>query len=221
MTDLATPSSPSLRAVASLAAASLLASLTFAACVRVPSGPLASAQPPPGGAPGGPMIVEGSGQGYGGSAHGSYGYGGYGYGGYGYGGSGYGGYGGQSYGGYGGYGYGGYGYGGYGYGGYGYGGSSYGGGSGGGSGGALYACRAQADCTVLFTRTTCFPSDPVGVAVAHLAEARRTLAKRPEACGMGGPDYERRLQENQGRYTATCTAGRCAVVDHGPRRNPF
>ena len=59
------------------------------------------------------------------------------------------------------------------------------------------------------------------MATAKLDVARRLLPVRHEACGMGGPDYERRRMENEGRYAARCDQQRCAVTDRGPQRTPF
>jgi hypothetical protein len=207
-------------ALAAVACASFALAIGVTACVRTTSGPLAQAQPPPAPPPAGIGV---GGVGYGASDE-SFGHGGYGLRGYGDAG-----YGGASYGtigigiGYGGTGYGGYGYGGAGYGGYGYGGAGYGGAGYGGAPASvdLYACQVDADCTVYFRHDGCFPGDPVGVAVARLADARRLIPVRRDACGMGGPDYERRRLANEGRYSARCERQRCAVVDRGPRRTPF
>jgi len=187
-------------ALAAVACASFALAIGVTACVRTTSGPLAQAQPPPAPPPAGIGV---GGVGYGASDE-SFGHGGYGLRGYGDAG-----YGGASYGTIGiGSGYGGAGYGGAGY------------------GGApasvdLYACQVDADCTVYFRHDGCFPGDPVGVAVARLADARRLIPVRRDACGMGGPDYERRRLANEGRYSARCERQRCAVVDRGPRRTPF
>ncbi|MBP8807713.1 MAG: hypothetical protein KBG48_30710 [Kofleriaceae bacterium] len=202
-------------ALAAVACASFALAIGVTACVRTTSGPLAQAQPPPAPPPAGIGV---GGVGYGASDE-SFGHGGYGLRGYGDAG-----YGGASYGtigigsGYGGAGYGGYGYGGYGYGGAGYGGAGYGGAP---ASVDLYACQVDAECTVYFRHDGCFPGDPVGVAVARLADARRLIPVRRDACGMGGPDYERRRLANEGRYSARCERQRCAVVDRGPRRTPF
>ena len=182
-------------ALAAVACASFALAIGVTACVRTTSGPLAQAQPPPAPPPAGIGV---GGVGYGASDE-SFGHGGYGLRGYGDAG-----YGGASYGTIGiGSGYGGAGY-----------------------GGApasvdLYACQVDADCTVYFRHDGCFPGDPVGVAVARLADARRLIPVRRDACGMGGPDYERRRLANEGRYSARCERQRCAVVDRGPRRTPF
>ena len=195
-------------ALAAVACASFALALGVTACVQTASGPLARAQPTPapppaGGDPGGGDRDRGSGEGFG---HGGYGLRGEAYGGTGYGGASYGWIGIGS-----------------GYGGDRYGGAGYGGA---GHGGApaivdLYACRVDADCTVYFRHEGCFFGDPVGVAVARLADARRLLPVRRDACGMGGPDYERRRLANEGRYSARCERQRCAVVDRGPRPTPF
>ena len=199
-------SSSSIVTITAAATASLALAVGLTACVRTVAGPLPQA------GQGQALAPTSGGDGYGGGGYGgaSYGYGGGGYGG----------------GGYGGYGYGGNGYGGYGYGGasYGYGGAGYGGAGYGGSAPPIvdiYACRVDADCTVYFRTQACFPADPIGVATAKLDVARRLLPVRHEACGMGGPDYERRRMENEGRYAARCDQQRCAVTDRGPQRTPF
>lgn len=203
--------SPSPITFAAVAATSLALAVGVTACVRTVSGPLPQAGQSQALSPASGGYGDG-GAGYGDDGAREYGFGGFTYGGPGYGG----------------YGYGGGGYGGYGYGGYGYGGGSYGGGSYGGVGygghppiADIYACRVDADCTVYFRTQACFPADPVAVATARLDDARRLLPVRFEACGMGGPDYERRRQANEGRYGARCEQQRCAVTDRGPRRTPF
>ena len=187
------PRSPSPLALATVAGASFTAALALAACVHTVSGPLPQAQP----VPAHPVAAAPS------TAGGGYGYG----------------YGGAGDAAYASGGYGGYGYGGAGYGGAGYGGATYGATA--PASVDVYACRVDADCTVYFRTQACFPADPIGVATAQLAAARRLMPQRHEACGMGGPDYERRRMANEGRYVARCEQQRCAVTDRGPQRTPF
>lgn len=206
-----TPSSPRPSLLALTAATSLALAVGVTACVRTVSGPLPRAQPDPTAtatpAPDAPHdgAAIATSDPLAGSRYGGFGYS--------FGGAGYGtaSYGGAAYG---------AAYGGDGYGGGGYGGASYGGG-GGAAASDLYACRVASDCTIVFREQSCFPGDPVGVATARLAEARQRITIRREACGMGGPDYERRRLQNEGRWTVGCTAGRCQVVDHGIRPAPF
>lgn len=81
----------------------------------------------------------------------------------------------------------------------------------------LDACNLDSDCTVYFRRSACFPADPMAVAVGALAEARRSFPLKVEACAMGGPQYERRRLESEGRYRATCVDHRCTLHDDGPQ----
>ncbi|HVV85834.1 MAG TPA: hypothetical protein VHE35_22400, partial [Kofleriaceae bacterium] len=82
----------------------------------------------------------------------------------------------------------------------------------------LDASPVDADCTVYFRTSSCFPGDPLAVASATLDAVRKAYPVRREECAMGGPDYERRRMENEGRYTTTCEAKRCVLHDAGPRK---
>jgi hypothetical protein len=84
----------------------------------------------------------------------------------------------------------------------------------------LFACRADRDCTLLWLGRGCVRSDPKAVALAKLGEAQKTFSKGPpHACGIGGPDHEKRVRAVEMRYGVTCQAGVCTLVDRG-EQNP-
>lgn len=82
---------------------------------------------------------------------------------------------------------------------------------------ALTACKVDSDCMVWFQTSACVPQDPIAVASAQLAAVRVTFPVKRLECGMGGPQYDRLLEENQGRWTTTCVAARCQLHEHAIR----
>lgn len=83
---------------------------------------------------------------------------------------------------------------------------------------SLDACNLDSDCTIYFRRSACFPADPMAVARGALDEARRRFPLQVDACAMGGPQYEQRRRELDGRYGAACVEHRCVLHDAGPQR---
>lgn len=80
----------------------------------------------------------------------------------------------------------------------------------------LTACDAQISCGVIFVGNGCMPSDPRAVAAGQEAAARGRWSKgRPEACGIGGRDYEERVRAIQARWGAQCVSNTCQLVDRG------
>jgi len=79
---------------------------------------------------------------------------------------------------------------------------------------ALATCQADSDCTIYFRTSACVPSDPIAVATAQLDRARALFPVKREACGMGGPQYERLRRANDGRWTTSCVASRCELREH-------
>lgn len=84
---------------------------------------------------------------------------------------------------------------------------------------ALTACSAEIACGVIFVGNGCLPSDPRAVAAGKEAGARAAWSKgRPEACGIGGRDYEERVRAIHARWGAQCVASTCQLVDRGEQR---
>lgn len=79
---------------------------------------------------------------------------------------------------------------------------------------ALATCQVDSDCTIYFRTSACVPSDPIAVATAQLDAARAKFPVKREACGMGGPQYERLRRANDGRWTTSCVAARCGLIEH-------
>jgi len=84
----------------------------------------------------------------------------------------------------------------------------------------LLACTEPSECIVVFRGTGCRPSDPRAIAAS---QRNKLPPVRREVCGIGGPEYERENSQIQRRYDATCTKGRCVLVDRGQPRedDPF
>ncbi len=79
---------------------------------------------------------------------------------------------------------------------------------------ALATCQVDSDCTIYFRTSACVPADPIAVATAQLDAARAKFPVKREACGMGGPQYERLRRANDGRWTTSCVASRCGLIEH-------
>jgi hypothetical protein len=86
------------------------------------------------------------------------------------------------------------------------------------AGDPLFACAGDGDCSLLWLGRGCLPGDPMAVARAHEAQARKKYAKGPPIpCGIGGPKYEADRRAILARYAAACRARKCTLVDHGPQ----
>lgn len=82
---------------------------------------------------------------------------------------------------------------------------------------ALDICTADGDCEVYFRLHACFPGEPLAINKARRADARARHPLRRIECAMGGPDYQCRAESARNRYTTTCKAGRCTLVDRGEK----
>ncbi len=83
--------------------------------------------------------------------------------------------------------------------------------------GDIHTCRVDDDCTIHFRLYACIPGNPVAVNKLDPAKVRATYPIEHDPCGMGGPQYDRLRESNEGRYSAACEARRCVVRDAGPR----
>ena len=79
---------------------------------------------------------------------------------------------------------------------------------------ALATCQVDSDCTIYFRTSACVPSDPIAVATTQLDAARAKFPLKLLACGMGGPQYDRLRRQNEGRWSTSCVAARCGLIEH-------
>ena len=88
---------------------------------------------------------------------------------------------------------------------------------------AIDSCQADSDCTLYFRTQSCIPGDPMAVNTNQLAAARTKFPMKHDACGMGGPSYDRLRESFEGRYHAQCVRQTCVVHDAGPQQThkPF
>lgn len=75
----------------------------------------------------------------------------------------------------------------------------------------LHACQVDADCTLHFRQHACVPGDPVAVNKLDPAAVLAAYPVTHQACGMGGPQYDKLRAETENRWTAACEASRCVV----------
>lgn len=85
---------------------------------------------------------------------------------------------------------------------------------------ALLTCNVDDDCTLHFQTMSCVARDPIAVNKRDPDAVRLAFPVKQEACGMGGPQYDQLRDDNERRWSASCSKSRCTVIEHAPVMKP-